>query len=113
MGKEKIINKVLAKLDQKIEIKEDSKQIKDNLKKINDLNKRNKLLNVLQDLPVLFKIRTVDIPITIDEKPLVLKGGEEYEVIAYKEGKFYVTNRDFKPGTSQLISWDMAERIKE
>jgi hypothetical protein len=107
--KEKIIKKVMAKLDP--EIKEDSKQIKDNLKKINDLNKRNQLLHTLKELPVLFKIRTIDIPITINEKPEILKGGDIYEVIAYKEGKFYVTNKDYKPGNSQLVPWDMAEKI--
>jgi hypothetical protein len=63
--------------------------------------------------PVLFKIRMKDVRVKIEGKPEVWKGGKVYEVIAFKEGQFYVTNEENAPDVPQLIPWEMADKITE
>lgn len=60
---------------------------------------------------VLFKIKTKDVEIKINGKDEVLKGGHIFDVVAFEKGKFYVTNKEHKPGVPQLIPWSMAEKI--
>ena len=82
-----------------------------------DLTHTHQMLNLKKpkmakkDEKILFKIKTVDVAITVDGKEEVLEGGKVYEVIAFEKGKFYVTNKEYKPGVPQLIPWSVALRI--
>ncbi len=60
---------------------------------------------------VLFQIKTIDINMTTNGKPDKLKGGKIYNVVAYKEGYYYVTDKKYKPGVQQLVPWFAAKRI--
>jgi len=60
---------------------------------------------------VLFQIKTIDVDMKVDGKPDKLKGGKIYNVVAYKEGYYYVTDKKYKPGVQQLVPWFAAKRI--
>ena len=65
---------------------------------------------------VLFRIRSKDFHVIEQmpdgtEKPITFAGGEEYDVIGFEEGKYYVTTKFYKRDIPQLIPWHLAERI--
>jgi len=64
-------------------------------------------------MKTLFKIETLDMEVTVNGEKRTLFGGQAYEVIGFEEGKFYITDQEYKPGVPQLIPWDSAKKIIE
>lgn len=61
---------------------------------------------------ILFKIKTLDLILKGNGEKKEIKGGHIYNVIAFEKGKYYVTDKEYKPGVPQLIPWSIAVELK-